>query len=78
MVSNLLEMAQLQASEMTLKRRCFTLAMCHRHYRSVYSPAELGERNLKWRTQPGQVIRADRQLVTELLAILLENAFKIY
>lgn len=77
MVSNLLEMAQLQASEMILKREVFYLGDVVTDIIDHFMiQAELGEKTLTAETQPGQVIRADRQLITELIAILLENAVK--
>jgi two-component system sensor histidine kinase CiaH len=38
--------------------------------------AEATDKKLEYWLQPGQMLYADRQLVTELLAILLENALK--
>ncbi|MBQ9980511.1 MAG: HAMP domain-containing histidine kinase [Oscillospiraceae bacterium] len=77
MVSNLLEMAQLQASEMTIKREVFHLDTVVDDLMEPFKlQAELDDKTLNVDTQPSQAIRADKQLITELLAILLENAIK--
>lgn len=77
MVSNLLEMAQLQASEMTIKREVFHLDAVVTDLAEPFKlQAELDDKILKIETQASQAIRADKQLITELIAILLENAIK--
>lgn len=77
MSSNLLEMVQLQASEMTLKPESIdTRELVDGFIEPFCYQAEAAGKTLEYWLQPGLAIVADRQLLTELLAILLENALK--
>jgi two-component system sensor histidine kinase CiaH len=77
MTSNLLEMVKLQASEMQLHREWFDLEQMVTDFIEPFCyQAEATDKKLEYWLQPGQMLYADRQLVTELLAILLENALK--
>ena len=77
MSSNLLEMVQLQASEMELKWAPVDLTELVEDFIEPFCyQAEAAGKTLEYRLQPGLKLSADRQLLTELLAILLENALK--
>lgn len=77
MSSNLLEMVKLQASEMQLHREQFDLEQMVADFIEPFCyQAEATEKRLDYDLQPGLMLYADRQLMTELLAILLENALK--
>lgn len=77
MSSNLLEMVKLQASEMQLHREDLDLEQLVTDFIEPFCyQAEATEKKLEYHLQPGLRLYADRQLVTELLAILLENALK--
>ena len=77
MSSNLLEMVKLQASEMQLHREELDLEQLVTDFIEPFCyQAEATEKSLEYYLQPGLRLFADRQLVTELLAILLENALK--
>lgn len=77
MTSNLLEMVQLQASEMELKWTTVDLPELVEDFIEPFCyQAEMAEKTLEYHLQPGLKLSADRQLLTELLAILLENALK--
>ena len=77
MSSNLLEMVKLQASEMQLHREDLDLEQLVTDFIEPFCyQAEATEKKLEYHIQPGLHLYADRQLVTELLAILLENALK--
>lgn len=77
MSSNLLEMVQLQASEMTLDLESLdTEQLINGFIEPFCYQAEAAGKTLEYWLQPGLRVVADRQLLTELLAILLENALK--
>ena len=77
MSSNLLEMVRLQASEMQLHREELDLEQLIGDFIEPFCyQAEATGKTLDYHLQPGLRIHADRQLITELLAILLENAMK--
>ena len=77
MASNLLEMVKLQASEMQLHREELDLERLVTDFIEPFCyQAEATEKKLVYDVQPGVKLFADRQLITELLAILLENALK--
>lgn len=77
MTSNLLEMVKLQASEMQLHREWFDLErMINDFIEPFCYQAEATDKKLDYHLQPNQLLYADRQLMAELLAILLENALK--
>jgi len=77
MSSNLLEMVQLQASEMHLHWSIVNLEeMINDFIEPFCYQAEAAGKTLTYHLQPGLKLAADRQLLTELLAILLENALK--
>lgn len=77
MSSNLLEMAKLQSSEMHLHYETMDLGMLVEDFIEPFCyQAEAADKTLEYRLEPGVKLEADRQLVTELLAILLENALK--
>jgi signal transduction histidine kinase len=77
MASNLLEMVKLQASEMQLHREELDLEQLVTDFIEPFCyQAEATEKKLVYDVQPGVKLFADRQLITELLAILLENALK--
>jgi len=77
MTSNLLEMVQLQATEMRLRSEKIDLEQLVGDFIEPFCyQAELAEKQLHYYLQPGLTVEADRQLITELLAILLENALK--
>lgn len=77
MSSNLLEMVKLQASEMQLHRERFDLEQLVSDFIEPFCyQAEATDKKLDYYLQPGLTLYADRQLMTELLAILLENALK--
>ncbi len=77
MTSNLLEMVRLQASEMRLNCQNFDLEeMVSDFIEPFCYQAEAANKRLNYQLQPGLQLCADRQLITELLAILLENALK--
>ena len=77
MSSNLLEMVQLQASEMQLNLEPVDARELVEDFIEpfVYQ-AEATGKTLRYDLAPTLVLTADRQLLTELLAILLENALK--
>ena len=77
MSSNLLEMVRLQASEMHLHWETVDLETLVSDFIEPFCyQAELADKRLEYELQPGLKVEADRQLLTELLAILLENALK--
>ncbi len=77
MASNLLEMVRLQASEMQVHREELDLEQLIGDFIEPFCyQAETTGKTLEYHLQPGLSIYADRQLLTELLAILLENAMK--
>lgn len=77
MSSNLLEMVKLQASEMQLHRERFDLEQMVSDFIEPFCyQAEATGKTLEYDLQSGVMLYADRQLITELLAILLENALK--
>ena len=77
MSSNLLEMVQLQASEMQLHYEQVDLEqMIIDFIEPFVYQAEATGKKLEYNLAPKLSISADRQLLTELLAILLENALK--
>ena len=77
MTSNLLEMVQLQASEMHLRLEQVDLEELVNDFIEPFRyQAEAMGTTLETRLQPHLTLTADRQLLTELLAILLENAIK--
>lgn len=77
MSSNLLEMVQLQASEMHLHLEPVNVHdMVIDFIEPFCCQAELADKRLEYSLQPDLTLTADRQLITELLAILLENALK--
>ena len=77
MASNLLEMVKLQASEMQIHREELDLEQLVTDFIEPFCyQAEATEKQLDYELQPGVKLFADRQLITELLAILLENALK--
>lgn len=77
MSSNLLEMVQLQASEMQLNWSELDLKELVEDFIEPFCyQAEAAGKTLDYHLQPGVKLSADRQLLTELLAILLENALK--
>ena len=77
MASNLLEMVQLQAAEMTTHRENIQLDQMVGDFIEPFRyQAEAAGKTMACTLQHGLDIQADRQLLTELLAILLENALK--
>lgn len=77
MASNLLEMAHLQASEMHIRYEQVDLDQLVGNFIEPFCcQAELAEKRLDYQVQRRLTLAADRQLLTELLAILLENALK--
>ena len=77
MSSNLLEMVQLQASEMRLVYQSVNLEeMIPNFIEPFCFQAQVADKALDYLVEPGLSLAADRQLITELLAILLENALK--
>jgi len=77
MSSNLLEMVQLQASEMQLNWSVVDLTELVEDFIEPFCyQAEAAGKTLDYHLQPQLKLSADRQLLTELLAILLENALK--
>ena len=77
MASNLLEMVQLQAAEMTIHRENIQLDQMVGDFIEPFRyQAEAAGKTMACTLQHGLDIQADRQLLTELLAILLENALK--
>ena len=77
MASNLLEMVKLQASEMQLHREELDMEELVTDFIEPFCyQAEATGKKLLYDLQPALKLYADRQLVTELLAILLENALK--
>lgn len=77
MASNLLEMVQLQAAEMTIHRENIHLDQMVGDFIEPFRyQAEAAGKTMACTLQHGLDIQADRQLLTELLAILLENALK--
>lgn len=77
MSSNLLAMVQLQASEMQLHREKLDMDQLISDFIEPFCyQAEAADKRLDYHLQPGLTLNADRQLITELLAILLENALK--
>ena len=77
MASELLEMARLQASEIQLHLQKLKVEELIADFIEpfVYQ-AEAAEKTLEYSVQPGLRVQADRQLLTELLVILMENALK--
>lgn len=77
MSSNLLEMVHLQASEMQVHREELELEPLVTDFIEPFCyQAEAAGKQLEYTVEPGLRLHADRQLITELLAILLENALK--
>ena len=77
MTSNLLEMVQLQASEMHLRLEQVDLETLIGNFIEPFRyQAETVGTRLEVQLQPRLTLAADKQLLTELLAILLENALK--
>ncbi len=77
MTSNLLEMVKLQASEMRLHPEPLDLEpLVNDFVEPFYYQAEAAGKTLDCHVQHGLCLEADRQLLTELLVILLENALK--
>ncbi|MGI5935592.1 MAG: sensor histidine kinase [Oscillospiraceae bacterium] len=77
MTSNLLEMVQLQASEMRLRYETVNMEELVSDFIEPFCyQAEEANKVLDYHIQPGLKATIDRQLVTELLAILFENALK--
>ncbi len=77
MSSNLLEMVQLQASEMRLHWSKVDLEeLVSDCIEPFCYQAEAADKRLEYHLQPKLELAADRQLLTELLVILLENALK--
>lgn len=77
MSSNLLEMVHLQASEMQVHREEVELVPLVTDFIEPFCyQAEAAGKRLDYAVEPGLRLQADRQLITELLAILLENALK--
>lgn len=77
MTSNLLEMVKLQASEMQIHREDLDMEQLVTDFIEPFCyQAEATEKKLEYHIQPGLHLYADRQLITELLVILLENALK--
>lgn len=77
MSSNLLAMVQLQASEMTIKPELIDIEEMIEDFIEPFTyQAEAADKHLTYWLQPGMTLNADRQLLTELFVILLENALK--
>jgi len=77
MSSNLLEMVHLQASEMQVHREELDMETLVDDFIEPFCyQAEAAGKQLKYDVEQGLKLNADRQLITELLAILLENALK--
>ena len=77
MTNNLLQMVKLQASEMQLHPELIDLEeMVGDFIEPFVYQAEAAEKQLDVDLEPGLTLAADRQLLTELLVILLENALK--
>ena len=77
MTSNLLEMVKLQTAEMPLHPEVIDLEDLVSDFIEPFSyQAAAADKILDWHVQHGLTIEADRQLLTELLVILLENALK--
>ena len=77
MSSNLLEMVQLQASEMQIHREMLDLEQLVTDFIEPFCyQAEAAGKRLDYSVEAGLELNGDRQLITELLAILLENALK--
>ncbi len=77
MSSNLLEMVRLQASEVQLHREELALdSLVESFIEPFVYQAEAADKRLSYTLPPGILLFADRQLVTEMLVILLENALK--
>lgn len=77
MASELLEMARLQASEIQLHLEKLKVEELIADFIEpfVYQ-AEAADKTLESSVQPGLRVQADRQLLTELLVILMENSLK--
>lgn len=77
MTNNLLEMARLQASEMMLHEETINVKeMVEAFIEPFCYQAEATGKTLRYYVEEGLVMIADRQLITELLVIFLENALK--
>ncbi len=77
MSSNLLEMVQLQASEMQVHWERINLSELIEDFIEPFCyQAEAAQKKLIYNLQSELSLVADRQLLTEVLAILLENALK--
>lgn len=77
MTNNLLEMVRLQASEMPLHEEVIDLSeMVEDFIEPFCYQAEATGKHLEYYVEKYLQIVADRQLLTELLVILLENALK--
>ena len=77
MSSNLLEMVQIQASQMTLKPETINVrAMIDDFIEPFCYQAQSAEKTLEYWVAPSLVVVADRHLLTEVIVILLENALK--
>ncbi len=77
MSSNLLEMVHLQTSEMRLHWDTVDLETLVTDFIEPFCyQAEAADKRLEYHLAPHLTLPGDRQLLTELLAILLENALK--
>lgn len=77
MTTNLLEMVKLQSSEMRLHPETIRIdEMVNDFIEPFFYQAEAANKILDCHVQRGLTAEADRQLLTELLVILLENALK--
>ena len=77
MTSNLLEMVRLQASEMSLKEEKLDMRELVEGFIEPFCfQAEATGKSLRYEVEEHLMLMADRQLLTELLVIFLENALK--
>lgn len=77
MTNNLLEMVRLQASEMPLHEEVIDVReMVDDFIEPFCYQAEVTGKTLQYEVETNLTMVADRQLITELLVILLENALK--
>ncbi len=77
MTNNLLEMVRLQASEMPLHEEKINIKeMVEDFIEPFCYQAESTGKTLRYDVEDGLAVMADRQLLTELLVIFLENALK--
>lgn len=77
MTNNLIEMVKIQASEMQLDYNVIVVRDMVEDFIEpfIYQAAATGKK-LEYSVQEGMVIVGDRQLLTELMVILMENALK--